>query len=76
VAKNATKYSKILIDAGTAGFHGQSYTSIRFLTSCHNCYPSVTEENFAVCTIRNKPEKEIHCAVYAKNIVEQFFGAE
>lgn len=28
----------MLIDAGTAGYYGQSYYSERFVTGCHNCY--------------------------------------
>lgn len=38
LAKKCTEYGKVLIDAGTAGYHGQAYTSVRFLTGCHNCY--------------------------------------
>lgn len=63
-----------MIDAGTSGFNGQSYTSVRFVVSCHNCYPSVQEETFAVCTIRSRPERSIQCAIYAKHIYEQLFG--
>jgi len=53
-----------MIDAGTAGYHGQSYTSVRFLTSCHNCYnvgrmndndEKSNYRNVAVCTIRSRP---------------------
>jgi ubiquitin-like 1-activating enzyme E1 B len=40
LAKNATKYGKVMIDAGTSGYNGQSYSSVRFKTSCHNCYSS------------------------------------
>ena len=38
LARKCTEYGKVMIDAGTAGYYGQSYTSMRFLTSCHNCY--------------------------------------
>ena len=34
-----------MIDAGTAGFHGQSYTNVRFLTGCHNCHPLSNNNN-------------------------------
>lgn len=56
LAKSCTEYGKVMIDAGTAGFYGQSYASVRFVTSCHNC-SSVKDdtESMAVCTIRSRP---------------------
>ncbi len=92
------KFGLKLIDAGTAGYFGQSYSSSRFKTSCHNC-SNVTNDNkndngnknqndnsnennnnnennndnkskyqgFAVCTIRSRPQRTIHCAIYARN---------
>lgn len=39
LAQKCIEYDKVMIDAGTAGMYGQSYMSVRFLTSCHNCHP-------------------------------------
>jgi hypothetical protein len=58
-------------------YHGQAYASIRFLTACHNCHPTKHEEQTAaVCLIRSRPERPIHCATYAKNFYQSFFGSE
>lgn len=45
VARKCTEYGLVLIDAGTAGYHGQSYYSERFVTGCHNCYSTVGDDN-------------------------------
>lgn len=74
LAAQATKYGKPLIDAGTMSYNGQTYASIRFKTSCHNCSPSHSEQSLAYCTIRSHPQMPIHCATYAKNFYDSFFG--
>ena len=66
--------NKPLVDAGTQAYNGQAKPNIRFMTDCHNCSPSKNEESFAACTIRSRPERPIHCAVYAKAFYDSFFG--
>ena len=57
-----------MIDAGTMGYSGQAYASIRFMTTCHNCQPAGnTEETGQACLIRSRPERPIHCGTFAKN---------
>jgi ubiquitin-like 1-activating enzyme E1 B len=74
LAAQATKCGKPLIDAGTMSYFGQAYSSIRFKTSCHNCNPSHSESAAAFCTIRSNPQLPVHCATYAKNFYDSFFG--
>lgn len=77
LAAQATRNNKPLIDAGTMSYNGQAYASIRFLTSCHNCYQNKHEEQAeGVCLIRSRPERPIHCATYAKNFYQAFFAAD
>lgn len=76
LAKQATKANKPLVDAGTMSYNGQAYPSIRFKTNCHNCNPSSGEASYPICTIRSRPDKPIHCIVYAKAFYESFFGGE
>lgn len=43
LARRCTEYGKVMVDAGTAGFYGQAYASVRFVTGCHNCQTSSKE---------------------------------
>ncbi|KAI9137000.1 hypothetical protein BKA69DRAFT_1033039 [Paraphysoderma sedebokerense] len=65
-----------LIDAGTAGFSGQSTIIIKGVTECYDCQPKPVPKSFPVCTIRSTPSTPIHCIVWAKNyLFSQLFGA-
>lgn len=56
LAAQATRNGKPLVDAGTMGYNGQAYASIRFITPCHNCQPSRPEtDTGAACLIRSRP---------------------
>lgn len=45
-------------------------------TECFECQPRPTPKGFPICTIRNTPEKPIHCIVWAKDLLfERLFGA-
>lgn len=70
----AIKVGKPVIDAGTEGFSGQAKAVVRYLNDCHNCVPAKSEESFAVCTIRNSPERPVHCVAYAKSLYDGIFG--
>lgn len=56
-----------IIDAGTLGYKGNVHIIIPHQTRCYSCEPKVTsQKSFPVCTIRMRPEKPIHCIVWAK----------
>lgn len=56
LAAKATRNRKPLIDAGTMSYHGQAYSSVRFITTCHNCQPSKAPEEAGLgCLIRSRP---------------------
>lgn len=58
-----------LVESGTAGFLGQVSVHIGGQTECFECQPKPTPRNFPVCTIRNTPDKPIHCIVWAKDLL-------
>ena len=44
-------------------------------TECFECRPKATPKSFPVCTIRNTPDKPIHCVVWAKELLfQRLFG--
>ena len=56
-----------IIDAGTLAYKGNVTTIIAGVSRCYACEPKVTsQQSFPVCTIRTRPEKPIHCIVWAK----------
>lgn len=66
-----------VIDAGTLGFKGNVHMIIPGETRCYSCEPKVSSKKaFPVCTIRMRPEKPIHCIVWAKMLFEVLFGAQ
>ncbi|KAJ3372243.1 E1 ubiquitin-activating protein uba2 [Allomyces arbusculus] len=66
-----------LIDAGTAGYSGQSTIIQPGITECYDCHPKPTPKTFPVCTIRSTPSAPIHCIVWAKNFLfPQLFGED
>lgn len=73
----AAKVGLPLVDGGTGQFQGQTRSIIRYETECHHCTPEMPEhENFAACTLRNSPERPVHCIAYAKNLYDCIFGSE
>lgn len=44
-------------------------------TLCYECEPKPRPKTYPICTIRNTPDKAIHCIVWAKDLLfEQLFG--
>ena len=44
-------------------------------TECYECRPKPPPKSFPVCTIRNTPDKPIHCVVWAKELLfQRLFG--
>ena len=59
-----------LVESGTAGYLGQVTVHIDQQTSCFDCHPRpATTKQYPICTIRNTPDKPIHCIVWAKDIL-------
>jgi ubiquitin-like 1-activating enzyme E1 B len=64
-----------LIDAGTNGFNASSASYLKDKGPCYECLQRKgAVESFPACTIRQKPEKLIHCIVWAKFLYDGLFG--
>lgn len=64
-----------LLESGTNGYQGQVSVHIKGSTECFECTPKPAPKSFPVCTIRNTPEKPIHCVVWAKDLLfPRLFG--
>ena len=73
-----------LVDAGTNGYDAtvifffftcfQCISIVKNKTQCYQCVERKADQNFPVCTIRQKPEKIIHCIVWAKALFEGLYG--
>lgn len=64
-----------LVESGTEGFLGQVTPHIKGLTECYECRPKPMPKSYPVCTIRNTPDKPIHCIVWAKELLfPRLFG--
>jgi hypothetical protein len=48
---------------------------MRGISECYECTPRPPPKGFPICTIRNTPDKPIHCIVWAKDLLfERLFG--
>jgi ubiquitin-like 1-activating enzyme E1 B len=65
-----------LVESGTAGYLGQVTVHVRGLSQCYECTPKPpATKTYPVCTLRNTPDKPIHCVVWAKDLLfAQLFG--
>lgn len=66
-----------LVESGTGGYTGQVKPIIRGKTECFECDPSLSsskQKSYPVCTIRNTPDKPVHCIVWAKHVFNALFG--
>ncbi|KAK9916527.1 hypothetical protein WJX75_003754 [Coccomyxa subellipsoidea] len=74
-----------LIESGTEGYLGQVTVHYRLknaageathVTECFECAPKQSRnKTYPVCTIRNTPDKPIHCIVWAKELLfARLFG--
>ncbi len=44
-------------------------------TECFECQPKPVPKSFPICTLRNTPDKPIHCIVWAKDMLfARLFG--
>ena len=50
---------------------------LRGKTECFECQPKQAPKTYPVCTIRNTPDKPIHCIVWAKDLLfQRLFGRQ
>jgi ubiquitin-like 1-activating enzyme E1 B len=65
-----------LVESGTAGYLGQVTVHVRGVSQCYECVPKPSQaKTYPVCTLRNTPDKPIHCVVWAKDLLfAQLFG--
>ena len=65
-----------LVEAGTNGYQASCVSIKKGVTQCYQCADRIKEQSFPVCTIRQKPEKLIHCIVWAKALFEGLYGSK
>lgn len=64
-----------LIESGTQGYLGQVRAIIRGKTQCYECNPPAPPKAYPICTIRNHPDKPVHCIAWAKELLfKKIFG--
>lgn len=66
-----------LVESGTAGYKGQVTVHRGGETECFECQPKPIPKKYPVCTIRNTPDKPIHCIVWSKDLLfPRLFGGQ
>eukprot|EP00775_Hariotina_reticulata_P001221 gene1221-1560_t len=65
-----------LVESGTAGYVGQVSVHVKGVTECYECQPRVAaQKSYPICTLRNTPDKPIHCVVWGKELLfPRLFG--
>jgi ubiquitin-like 1-activating enzyme E1 B len=44
-------------------------------TQCFECQPKAVPKSYPICTLRNTPDKPIHCIVWSKDLLfQRLFG--
>ncbi|KIY96859.1 ubiquitin-like 1-activating enzyme E1 B [Monoraphidium neglectum] len=65
-----------LVESGTAGHKGQVTVHLKGRTECYECtHRPAQQRSYPICTLRNTPDKPIHCIVWAKEMLfARLFG--
>ncbi|KAK9806335.1 hypothetical protein WJX72_010622 [[Myrmecia] bisecta] len=64
-----------LVESGTTGYIGQVSVHKKGVFECFECQSKPSPKTYPVCTIRNTPDKPIHCVVWAKELLfQRLFG--
>ena len=65
-----------LVESGSTGYNGQVSVHWKTMnTECFECKPKQMPKSYPVCTIRNTPDKPVHCVVWAKDMLfSRLFG--
>jgi ubiquitin-like 1-activating enzyme E1 B len=58
-----------LVESGTTGYLGQVTVHVRGETACFECNPKPAPKSHPICTLRDTPDKPIHCIVYATDLL-------
>lgn len=67
-----------LIESGTEGYLGQVTVIRKGLSECYECQPKTDgRKTYPICTIRNHPDKPVHCIAWAKELLfKKVFAGE
>lgn len=67
-----------LIESGTEGYLGQVTVIKKGESECYECQPkSDNKKTYPICTVRNHPDKPVHCIAWAKELLfKKVFGGE
>lgn len=66
-----------LVESGTTGYLGQVTVHVRKRTACFECNPKPTPKSHPICTLRDTPDKPVHCVVYATDLLfPRLFAAD
>lgn len=56
---------------------GQVTVHLKGKTECYECTNKPAPKTYPICTLRNTPDKPIHCIVWAKDMLfGRLFGAQ
>ena len=65
------------VESGTQGYLGQVRAIVKGVTMCYECNPPQPPKSYPICTIRNHPDKPVHCIAWAKELLfKKLFGGE
>ncbi|MEW5318053.1 MAG: hypothetical protein WDW38_009306 [Sanguina aurantia] len=64
-----------LVESGTSGYVGQVTVHVKGASECFECSAKPVAKSFPICTLRNTPDKPIHCVVWSKDLLfNRLFG--
>lgn len=67
-----------LVESGTEGYLGQVTVIRKGESECYECQPkSDAKKTYPICTVRNHPDKPVHCIAWAKELLfKKLFAGE
>ena len=66
-----------LVESGTTGYLGQVTTHVKDQTACFECVAKPTPKSHPICTLRDTPDKPIHCVVFSTDLLfPRLFSAD
>lgn len=65
-----------LFELGTHGFMGQAYPIFPGVTRCYDCEEKPPGGSLQICSVRSRPTKKAHCAVWAKLVLDALLSAD
>lgn len=58
-----------LVESGTTGYLGQVTVHEINKTACFECSPKPVPKSHPICTLRDTPEKPVHCVAFATDLL-------